>query len=349
MARIYRDEDYRPRPSRRGTRPRTKTRPEHKAAVEGLVTAVDRGRYRVVVADSAGAFPAHDAAEGAGAGRPASVTAVRASNLRRRAIVPGDVVRLVGDTSGEDGSLARLVDINERRTLLRRSADDTDPSERVIVANVDVMGIVTATVDPDPSFGLIDRALVAAYDAGITPLLIVTKTDLKSAAELTKRFEASGVEIVESGLDSDGGLRDAAVFDRLREHLSVLVGHSGVGKSTLMNALVPAAHRAIGHVNDVTGRGRHTSSSAICLPLDGGGWLVDTPGVRSFGLAHVDRETVISAFPELVEATANCPRGCTHLEGAPGCRLDDWVAAGHAGAGGVSRLDSLRRLLPATG
>ena len=105
------------------------------------------------------------------------MTAVRASHLRKQAIVPGDVVRLVGDTSGTEGTLARLVEITDRQTLLRRSADDTDPTERVLVANVDVMGIVTATVDPDPSFGLIDRALVAAFDAGITPLLIVTKME----------------------------------------------------------------------------------------------------------------------------------------------------------------------------
>ena len=137
--------------------------------------------------------------------------------------------------------------------------------------------------------------------------------------------------------------------EHLRGRISVLVGHSGVGKSTLTNILVPAADRATGHVNDVTGRGRHTSSSAVCLPLERGGWLIDTPGVRSFGLAHVDRETLLSAFPELVDATAECPRGCTHLADSPGCRLDDWVADGKAGPGGVSRLESLRRLLPSTG
>ncbi|GAA1872591.1 ribosome small subunit-dependent GTPase A [Brevibacterium marinum] len=336
MARIYRDEDYRPRPNKRGSRPRTKNRPNHDAALDGLVTAVDRGRYRVVLADRSGSFLG-------------DVTAVRASHLRKDAVVPGDIVKLVGDTSGKRGSLARLVEISDRRTLLRRSADDTDPSERVIVANIDVMGIVTATEDPEPSYGLIDRALAAAFDAGIAPLLIVTKTDLKPADDIIERFSLSGVEIVSSGLDPEGRLTDATVFDRLRGRMSVLIGHSGVGKSTLMNALVPRAERATGHVNDVTGRGRHTSSSAIGLRLEGGGWLVDTPGVRSFGLAHVDRETLISAFPELVEATAECARGCTHLADAPGCRLDAWVAAGHAGPGGVSRLESLRRLLLGAG
>ena len=131
MARIFRDEDYRPRPNRRGSRPRTKHRPSHESAVDGLVTAVDRGRYRVVLADADGGFD--------GDGR--TVTAVRASNLRRVAVVPGDIVRIVGDTTGREGTLARLVEITERRTLLRRSADDTDPTERVIVANVDLMVI----------------------------------------------------------------------------------------------------------------------------------------------------------------------------------------------------------------
>ncbi|WP_167195704.1 ribosome small subunit-dependent GTPase A [Brevibacterium pigmentatum] len=384
MAKIFRDEDYRPRPNRRGSRPRTKNRPDHKDAVSGLVTAVDRGRYRVILADDGGNFPSTPPTrkKGKRSRGATSVTAVRASHLRKQAVVPGDIVRLVGDTSGAEGTLARLVEITERQTLLRRSADDTDPTERVLVANVDVMGIVTATMDPDPSFGLIDRALVAAFDAGITPLLIVTKTDLHPATELKERFSASGVDIVESSVapaaesfdtattestandsahDANDSARDAddsdrnetephaEVADRLRGRISVLVGHSGVGKSTLTNVLVPAADRATGHVNDVTGRGRHTSSSAVCLPLERGGWLIDTPGVRSFGLAHVDRETLISAFPELVDATAECPRGCTHLADSPGCRLDEWVADGKAGPGGVSRLESLRRLLPSTG
>ena len=354
MGKIYRDEDYRPRPNRRGSRPRTKNRPDHKDAVSGLVTEVDRGRYRVILADDDGKFPssAHrQKTAGKSGRRAASVTAVRASHLRRQAIVPGDVVRLVGDTSGDEGTLARLVEITDRKTLLRRSADDTDPTERVIVANVDVLGIVTATIDPDPSFGLIDRALVAAFDAGITALLIVTKTDLHPATEIRQRFSASGVDIVESAIDPDADTveSDAEILDRLGGRISVLVGHSGVGKSTQTNALVPAAERATGHVNDVTGRGRHTSSSAVCLPLEHDGWLIDTPGVRSFGLAHVDRENLISAFPELVDATADCPRGCTHLADSPGCRLDDWVAEGKGGPGGISRLESLRRLLPTTG
>ena len=119
----------------------------------------------------------------------------------------------------------------------------------------------------------------------------------------------------------------------------MLLGHSGVGKSTLVNALVPDAFREVGVVNAVTGRGRHTSVSALMLALPGGGWIVDTPGIRSFGLAHVDPDQLIEAFPDLHDLTADCPRGCTHAEGEPECGLDE--ATGPQ----AERVRSFRRLL----
>ena len=154
-----------------------------------------------------------------------------------------------------------------------------------------------------------------------------------------------------------GGLDELRA--RLTGRVSVLVGHSGVGKSTLVNALVPGADRAIGHVNAVTGRGRHTSTSALMLALPPspsgtsaagtspeatgpGGWIVDTPGIRSFGLAHVDPRDLISAFPDLDELTGDCPRGCTHGAGAPECGLDEAMERGDTDA---ERLESFRRLL----
>src|SRR5690606_31131059 len=122
-------------------------------------------------------------------------------------------------------------------------------------------------------------------------------------------------------------------------------GHSGVGKSTLVNALVPSAGRATGHVNEVTGRGRHTSSSTVSLRYEGAagsGWVIDTPGVRSFGLGHVDPDNILRAYPDLLAVAEDCPRGCTHLPDAPDCALNEAVAAGTLPAG---RLDSLQRLL----
>ncbi|NAZ81251.1 ribosome small subunit-dependent GTPase A [Kineococcus sp. R8] len=330
----YDEDDVRVRPTRRGSRPRTKERPRHGDAVAAMVVAVDRGRCTCLVGADA---------PGDADGGPHLVTAMRARELGRTGVVVGDRVGLVGDTSGRPDTLARVVRIEERRTVLRRTADDTDPVERVVVANADQLVVVAAVADPEPRSRLVDRCLVAAYVAGMTPLLCLTKGDLRPAEEVLSTWAPLGLEAVVTSRGPDGlrGLDD--VRARLHGRTSVLVGHSGVGKSTLVNALVPQADRATGHVNAVTGRGRHTSTSMAALALPDGGWVVDTPGIRSFGLAHVDPEAVLHAFPDLAGGEDGCPRGCTHDE--PECALDDWVAQGRAGAAGPARLTSFRRLL----
>jgi ribosome biogenesis GTPase len=236
-------------------------------------------------------------------------------------------------------ALARIVRIAGRVSVLRRTADDTDPYERVIVANADQLVIVTALASPPPRTGLIDRCLVAAYVGGLDPLLCLTKSDLADPAELTVLYSDLGLRTVSVRRD----LPYDAVRDELAGRVSVLVGHSGVGKSTLVNALIPDAARATGRVSDV-GKGRHTSSSAVMLALDDDGWIVDTPGIRSFGLAHVQPSDVLATFPDLVEGALGCPSNCEHRLAADGCALDDWVAAGHATPG---RLAAFRRLLAA--
>ncbi|MFT4124250.1 MAG: GTPase RsgA, partial [Microbacteriaceae bacterium] len=132
----------------------------------------------------------------------------------------------------------------------------------------------------------------------------------------------------------------------LAGHTTVTVGHSGVGKSTLVNALT-GAERATGRVNAVTGRGRHTSASSYSARLaDASGWIIDTPGVRSFGLGHVDPEHVLGAFPDLARAAEDCPRGCGHRPDAPDCAIAEAVDRGELPAG---RLGSFQRLLAAVG
>lgn len=294
-----------------------------------MVIAVDRGRYTCLAGDE----PRH------------VVTAMRARELGRKAVVVGDNVGLVGDVSGRAGSLARIVRIEDRSTVLRRTADDDDPVERVVVANADQMLIVTSVADPEPRPRLIDRCLVAAFDSGLRALLCITKADLSDARELVAGYAPLDVPTIVTGRSSGGAagpLDTTELATTLDGHVTVLVGHSGVGKSTLVNALVPGADRATGDVNVVTGRGRHTSTSAVALALPGGGWVVDTPGIRSFGLAHVEPSHLIRAFPDLAAETADCSRGCTHGFGEPECALDGAVAAGRVTR---ERVDSFRRLL----
>ena len=356
------------RPNPRGSRPRTKDRPAHAGAVPARVVTIDRGRFTTLVDEDGGTTLVGSAGSGTGGAASAgggerTVTAMRARELARsggtRGIAVGDRVDLVGDASGEPGTLARIVRVRERSTVLRRTADDTDPVERVVVANADRLLVVTAVADPAPNLRMVDRCLAAAWDAGMEAAIALTKADLGDPSTAAAAWAALDVPVLVLARTRDGSLEGLdAVTAWLDGHESVLVGPSGVGKSTLVNALVPGAARATGGVNATTGQGRHTSSSAIALRLGGAGgaegrggpggpgvrgWVVDTPGVRSFGLAHLDPQRLLAAFPDLEPGSAACPRGCSHDEA--GCALDAWVASGSAGAGGAVRLASLRRLL----
>jgi ribosome biogenesis GTPase len=266
------------------SRPRTRRRPEHEDAVGALVVAVDRGRWRCRLT-------------GPGHGPGQLVTAVRGGSMRRTGVVVGDRVELVGVLTGGEGELARIVRLAERTSLLRRTPDDVDPVERPVVANADQLVVVVSLAAPEPQPGLIDRCLVAAYDGGLVPALCLTKSDLAGDEALRERYTPLGIPVLTTSRDEGVGRVRALLADRC----SVLFGSSGVGKSTLVNRLVPGADRVTAQVG-AGGRGRHTTSAAVLLALPGGGEIIDTPGVRSFGLGLVDPQRVLAALPDVAAA-----------------------------------------------
>ena len=320
--------DVRIRPNPKGNKPRTKKRPEYNDAPLGMVIGVDVGRYRVLLDDE-----------------DRVVNATMGKEQRKIGAVVGDRVALTGDISETEGALARVVRLEPRTSLLRRSADDSDQVERVIVANATQMVIVVAIANPEPRTRLIDRYLAAAYDAGLKPILVITKTDLANPDDFLANFEGLSIPVVLNRSDKPA----LPLFrDLLSGQTSVFVGHSGVGKSTLVNSLAPHALRATGGVNIVTGRGRHTSSSVRAIKLDSsfnGGWIIDTPGVRSFGLGHVKPENLLKSFEDLWQVIETCPRDCSHFSGSPDCALDEAIEKGTLGSSGAARVDSLRRLV----
>ncbi|HEX7405624.1 MAG TPA: ribosome small subunit-dependent GTPase A [Candidatus Nanopelagicaceae bacterium] len=325
-AREFDESDVRIRPSR-STRPRSKDRPSHSDAINALVTTVDRGRTTCITDDGT------------------IVVTMKSRELGPKSVVVGDQVGIVGDTSGTIGSLARIVTVQERKNSLSRTVDDAAKVERIIVANIDQLIIVVASTNPEPRRGLIDRFLVSAFDQGITPFILVTKVDLGDPPSFLDEYRNLNVQVLTTKKGGDiSQLRTI-----LQGKTSVLVGHSGVGKSTVINALVPHAQRVIGKVNEVTGRGRHTSSSAIALPLStelklSDGWIIDTPGIRAFGLAHIDPNRIIASFGDLREVIAQCMPNCSHSEA--GCALNDWAAPqGKVIPERQARIESLRNLL----
>jgi len=321
------------------TRPRTKDRPDYSSAQTATIIEVDRGRVKCLIQASAG---------------KKIITAMKARELGKKSVVVGDLVSIVGNISGDEGSLARVVTVLPRKNSLTRSIEDHANNERVIVANVDQMAIVISAANPEPKVGLVDRALVVAYDQGIKPIIIMTKKDLASGDEFLQIYKDLDISVFKTDKASDL----STLQEELAGKITVLLGHSGVGKSTLVNNLLASSvnkvaefgiengERVTGDVNEVTGRGRHTTSSAIALPLsssfDGAdfGWIIDTPGVRSFGIAHIQAARVISSFPEFSEAIANCQKNCTHNE--QGCALNNWPTLTDQH---LARLASLRRVL----
>lgn len=311
------EDDVRVRPNPKGSRPRTKIRPSFENAEQGMVLEVHLARYRVLTESGV------------------EVLATLAKELRQEGCVTCDQVLLDGDVSGKTGTLARIVQIQPRSSELTRVAEDG--SEQRIVANADQLVIVMAATNPEPRARLVDRFMVASYVQRLDPVLVMTKCDLADSQEFIENFSDTNLKIIKTSKVSPNLAELRSVIAGKK---SVFVGHSGVGKSTLINQLAPDSARVTGEVNEATGKGKHTSSSAVAIDI-GDGWIIDTPGVRTFGLSGITTEQILSGFSDLNEVAQHCPRDCSHLAGSPDCELDAAVAAGNLKP---ERVSSFRRL-----
>lgn len=316
----YDEDDFRSRPGKHKSRPRSKDRPKFENAIDGLVITVDRGRFTVNLSDL----------------DDINIHAIKSRELGRKGVVVGDLVEVVGVDVKNPENMARIVKVKERKNSLQKSADDSESVERSLVSNIDIVAIVVATSEPDPNPRLIDRTVIAARLANAQPIIIATKTDVESSEKLSQMYQALDIPVI--SMNKTTNLDE--LLDLLDGKTTVLIGPSGVGKSTLVNRLVPDAGRRTGEVNDVTGQGKHTSTSAYALKVNGKTWIIDTPGIRSFGLAHASVEEILEGFPDLIQATTQCQKGCSHQDTS--CAIE---AVAFENPALLPRLDSFRRLL----
>lgn len=273
---------------------------------------------------------------------------LRKSIARNPGVVVGDRVqyRSIVDPNAEaDGPDAVIEGVDERRNLLIRSG--FQGVQRLVGANLDFAVIVVSPSDPPLRLGLVDRYVAATRACGVTPAICLNKSDLDTdevAWEALAIYPDLGIPVVRTHVVDDRfEIAELAVL--LQGQRSIFVGHSGVGKSSLAKCLIPGLERAVGAINETIGRGRHTTTVATLLQLPNGGELVDTPGIRSFGLHGVEAKALHTCYPEYVDLGERCKfRGCTHVH-EPACAVMDAVESDKLDAGRYERyLDILESL-----
>lgn len=259
-------------------------------------------------------------------------------------VVVGDVVDLAREEGSAGETMWTIEKVHERRTVLARRAPGKAPRAKVIVANVDRVVIVFALARPAPHLRMLDRFLVLCEANDLDPLIVANKADLVSPEEMRERFAPyvrAGYPVLFTA--AKAGIGMDALRDEICGRTSALTGPSGVGKSSLLNAIQPGLALRVASVSDAVQKGRHTTVTAQLIPLECGGYVADTPGLRELGLWGIDPEALAGYFPEFSPLLGSCRyhNSCTHSH-EPGCAIQEALAAGAIDAG---RYDSYRRML----
>lgn len=252
------------------------------------------------------------------------VRAVLAGKAKRDTlrVVVGDRVRL---EAGEGGRLHAITGVEPRTTLLERRVPE-GRGTRPVAANVDQVFVVTATIDPAPIPQLIDRLLVVAEANDIPAAVVVNKVDLDPGTALLDRIRRAGYAVYATSARTGEGM--ASLAAALGGRTSVVTGPSGAGKSSLLNRLQPGLQLRTADISAKVRRGKNTTVSAVMLPLDAGGFLVDTPGFSEVGLWGIDPGELDTCFPEFRPFLGDCRYGDCRHRAEPGCRVRDAVDAG---------------------
>jgi ribosome biogenesis GTPase len=245
---------------------------------------------------------------------------------QKRPLAAGDRVQIERTGDGEGVVEA----VGERRSKISRPAADSRGREQVVAANVDRLLVVAAVRRPPLRTGLVDRLLVVAEWEGLEPFLVLNKLDLlpdeTEVEPFVELYRGLGYPVFLVSALEDRGI--GAIREVLADRCSVVVGHSGVGKSTLLNAVQPGLRLRTGEISASTRKGTHTTTAASLLRLELGGYVVDTPGVREFGLWGIAPEELGACFPEMEPLLDDCRfRGCSHSH-EPGCAIRTAVEDG---------------------